>query len=87
MRVCVSSISSGNFDLCLSIAKFLRKIYDGFFSLPISHRGEFGKKLTVMKSSLQKVENICFNIKLRGEEYPNSHLTIIEEMSAQDFQM
>jgi len=77
MRLCINSVATRNKHVSVDVLSFMRKMHDGFTGLPMSAlTGELGKKLQVTKESLQKVENVCFNVKVRGSEYP-------EEMLAQ----
>jgi len=78
MRACVNAISLGEFEYCDKTSAFVRSIYNAFCSLP-SQRNDVDKKMQTMYESLKKVENVCFNIKLRGE-YPSALLSVdIEE--------
>ncbi|KAG8176898.1 hypothetical protein JTE90_000483 [Oedothorax gibbosus] len=74
MRKCINSVASGNieepFDLCL----VLQGIYEAFLSCRNSSK-ELRRKIVTLKSSLQKVENACYAIKIRGSEIPKHMLT------------
>ncbi len=67
MRVCVNLTTTGQFQECLNITTFLRTLYDAFCALP-KLNSELKNKRAVMETSLQKVENVCFHIKVRGKE-------------------
>ena len=51
-------------------------------ALPNSHR-EVPRKLGVLQSSLRKVENVCYNINVRGTEVPKHLLGTYMEFSKQ----
>jgi predicted translin family RNA/ssDNA-binding protein len=72
MRLCVNSVATGSQDQCERILAFMEDLYTWFSQLQMV--GEFSKKLSVMKDSLQKVEKVCFTIKVRGSEYPKEFL-------------
>lgn len=68
MRAATACVSAHKYQYCYQIAEFLRNLFDSFNMLP--HHGEMVKKMGVMQSSLQKVEALCFTVKVRGSEYP-----------------
>ena len=54
-------------------------------ALPNSHR-EVPRKLGVLQTSLRKVENVCYNINVRGTEVPKHLLGTYMEFSKQPAQ-
>ncbi|PRP85526.1 translin-associated protein X-like isoform 2 [Planoprotostelium fungivorum] len=64
MRLCINSVALGQHEEVDLHLKFLP-----FLPMSINDR-ELGKKYEVMKQSLIKVENVVFNVTVRGTEYP-----------------
>lgn len=58
------------FNLCF----VLQSIYEAFLTSS-NFSKELKRKLYVLKNSLQKVENACYAIKIRGSEIPKHMLT------------
>ncbi|KAF9115940.1 hypothetical protein BGX27_005632 [Mortierella sp. AM989] len=52
------------------ILSFLRNIKSGFDSLSLTKASPISKKMGVLKQSLTKIEMACYNVKVRGAEYP-----------------
>jgi len=73
MRMAINRIGSRDFAEAESICQLLRAIHQEFSIFGYEHR-EMGRKMNVMKSSLQKVENACYNVKVRGSEVPDNLL-------------
>lgn len=73
MRLCINSVGSGNRDLPFLLLPFFRALYQGFhsFSPGIKYMGQ---KMSVLRSSLGKVENVCYTLKVRGSEIPKHML-------------
>jgi len=69
MRLSISSVALGHQSICFTIYGFLSSLLQGFESLGL-HWKEMLKKLDVMKENVAKVENVCFQMKVRGSEYP-----------------
>ena len=71
MRQAVNSAGAGNTKACFRLLTFLQEIHDGFVGLrrDYSHR-EISAKIRVLRASLRKVENVCYNINVRGSEVP-----------------
>eukprot|EP00744_Colponema_vietnamica_P025974 GILI01038386.1.p1 GENE.GILI01038386.1~~GILI01038386.1.p1 ORF type:complete len:242 (+),score=57.37 GILI01038386.1:34-759(+) len=72
MRYAINIVSKGQADQLRHIADFLGSLFSSCSSLPISitNDGEVRKKLVTMEQSLAKVERACYNLALRGSEYP-----------------
>ncbi|RUS13325.1 hypothetical protein BC938DRAFT_477958, partial [Jimgerdemannia flammicorona] len=45
-------------------------VYVKYDVIMITQRSQLGKKMDVMRSSLAKVEDACYAIRIRGSEYP-----------------
>jgi len=73
MRLCITSTSKGDLSTPFEVAQFLRKIYTGFLLIGNQGPREMGRKLNVLKSSLEKVERACYTLRVRGSEIP-SHM-------------
>ncbi|KAG0273936.1 hypothetical protein BGZ95_010261 [Linnemannia exigua] len=52
------------------ILRFLRDIKSGFDGLSLTKMSPISKKMGVLRQSLQKIEIACYNVKVRGAEYP-----------------
>ncbi|KAF9431892.1 hypothetical protein BGZ76_011566 [Entomortierella beljakovae] len=52
------------------ILSFLRDIKNGFDNLSLTKTSPITKKMTALKQSLSKIEMACYNVKVRGAEYP-----------------
>jgi len=76
MRLCVTSASGGNREVCYKIVDFMRIVYRGFNALPNFFL--FEKKIEVMATSLQKVEQVCFQLTIREKEFPGSSIKLSE---------
>ena len=73
MRMSINAVGSGNQDLPFGILPFVRAVHCGFQSLrPISR--EIPRKLYVLRSSLAKIEQVCYTLKIRGSEIPKHML-------------
>ncbi|KAI9143009.1 Translin family-domain-containing protein [Paraphysoderma sedebokerense] len=72
MRFSINSITKGFQEKAMEICQVLRDLYADFQIIHASyHVPELGKKLGVMKSSLMKVENVCYSYAIRRGEYPD----------------
>ena len=83
MRLCINSVGCGDRDLPFQLLPFIRAVYCGFLSLgPVSK--EMGRKISTLKSSVLKVENVCYTLKIRGSEVPEHMLVHVLTTSSQD---
>ena len=73
MRLAINSVGQGNLKTPAEICEMLRNIHDEFVMFGNQQRG-LSKKLEVLKNSLKKVENTCYNIHIRGSEVPENML-------------
>ena len=73
MRLCINSVGSGNRDLPFSLLPFYRALYCGFHMIGPGIKF-MNQKMTVLRSSLGKVENVCYTLKVRGSEIPKHML-------------
>lgn len=68
MRRCINSLGSGDIDECFNATKFLKQIHAEFLGVGQTGHREFWQKYNTLKQSVQKCENVCYNIKVRGGE-------------------
>lgn len=68
MRRCVNSLGSGDIDACMNASKFLQHLYTCYLSLGNVRNKDMGRKIFTLRQSVQKAENVCYNIKVRGSE-------------------
>ncbi|KAF9574846.1 hypothetical protein EC968_005324 [Mortierella alpina] len=52
------------------ILQFLRTIKSGFDGLSMTKKSPISKKMDTLNQSLKKIELACYNVKVRGAEYP-----------------
>lgn len=73
MRLCINAVGTGNRDLPFTLLPFFRALFSGFhfFGPGLKHMNQ---KMTVLRSSLAKVENVCYTLKVRGSEMPKQAL-------------
>eukprot|EP00455_Lapot_gusevi_P021172 TRINITY_DN2226_c0_g1_i2.p1 TRINITY_DN2226_c0_g1~~TRINITY_DN2226_c0_g1_i2.p1 ORF type:complete len:184 (-),score=50.84 TRINITY_DN2226_c0_g1_i2:47-598(-) len=81
MRFAVNTVSKGDRESAFVICDFLRDLFVGFRSLNFRHK-DYGVKLDTMEASLLKVEKVCYQIRIRGAEYPDQMLA---ELFSDDF--
>ncbi|TRY78383.1 hypothetical protein TCAL_07181 [Tigriopus californicus] len=77
MRQAINFIGLGNTQACFDLMEFLHAMHDGFLDVGYRHdmRREMSRKINVLNHSLQKVENACYSINVRGSEFPSkTHL-------------
>ena len=70
MRNCINSLGSGDTDNCFKTCKFLQQIYAKYLTLgSVPNRSrDFSQKLSTMRASTIKCENVIYNLKVRGTE-------------------
>lgn len=68
MRRCINSLGSGDIDSCFQACRTLQTLYAGYLRIrPVGNR-EIPRKITTLRQSTLKAENVCYNIKVRGGE-------------------
>ncbi len=73
MRMCVNAIGSGTLSQPFKLLLFVRAVYCAFSSLrPVSR--EIPQKLRVLRNSLEKIEHVCYTLRIRGSEVPKHML-------------
>lgn len=85
MRTAIMSVSEGNLDLPVKICGFMRIIFDAFTSYGNTAR-ELSRKMFTLQQSVQKVENACYTLKVRGSEIPKHMLADVVLCSNNDGQ-
>ena len=83
MRTAIMSVSAGNLDYPVQICDFMRIIHDSFMSYGNTAR-ELTRKMATLRQSLQKVENACYTLKVRGSEIPKHMLADIFTASSSE---
>ena len=73
MRLCINCAAAGDRKTPFDVCNFLRKVHGAFMSFGNVSR-DVASKLRVLKSSLNKVENACYTLKVRGSEMPQHAL-------------
>ena len=73
MRLAINSVANGDLQKPTELCAFMRVIYDAFMSFGNVGR-EMNQKARVLKQSLLKVENACYNLRVRGSEIPQHML-------------
>lgn len=74
MRKCITSVGSGDLEEPFVLCNVLQSIYDAFSIIGNLAGRDLFRKTQVLKSSLQKVENACYAIRVRGTETPKHML-------------
>lgn len=77
MRHCINSLSSGQVEAMYQTCGFVRNIYSGLTILSRIPFREFYRKLTVLRQSLLKIENACYQFRIRGSEIPKHMLATV----------
>ena len=73
MWMAITSVGKGDLDLPFELCQFLRVVLDAFTSYGNASR-ELNRKLWTLKQSVQKVENACYTLQVRGSEIPKHML-------------
>ncbi len=76
MRLAITSVGKGDLELPFQLCQFLRQVLDAFVSFSNTCR-ELSRKLWTLKQSVQKVENACYTLQVRGSEIPKHMLADI----------
>ncbi|XP_078352114.1 translin-associated protein X-like [Oculina patagonica] len=73
MRLCINSAANGDQNTPFEVCRFLREIHEAFLSFGNVSR-DVASKLRVLKTSMNKVENACYTLRVRGSEIPQFSL-------------
>lgn len=82
MRLCINAVGSGNRELPFALLPFFRALYCGFHSFGSGMR-YMNQKMVVLRSSLGKVESVCYTLKVRGSEIPKQMLMDVINTTAE----
>lgn len=70
MRRCVNNLAHGNIPSCFETCNFVRNVYKGFIGCATLSHKTINSKIYTLKQTLQKIESVCYIIKVRGSEIP-----------------
>lgn len=73
MRMSINAVGSGNREIPFDLLPFVRAVYCGMYGLRPSSK-EVPRKMSVLRSSLAKIERTCYTLKVRGSEVPKHML-------------
>ncbi|XP_041351318.1 translin-associated protein X-like isoform X2 [Gigantopelta aegis] len=73
MRLTINSVGAGDLETPFKVRDFMQIIHEAFQSYGNTAR-EINKKMFTLRQSLQKVENACYTIQVRGSEIPRHML-------------
>lgn len=68
MRKCFKTLSIGDTQSCFEICNFVKNVYCGFLLMGVLGNLELTHKIFTLKQSVLKMEMICYNISVRGNE-------------------
>lgn len=80
MRMSINYIGAGNHEKSQEICSFLREIHDQFLLFSGREFKDLKQKMRVLRQSLQKVENACYTLHIRGSEVPKHMLVDMIKM-------
>lgn len=70
MRQCINNLALGESVSCYQTRNFVRNVYKGFLGCTNASNREINRKMFTLKQNLQKIEYVCYTIKVRGSEVP-----------------
>lgn len=73
MRLSINAVGSGNREFPFLLLPFFRALFCGFHSFGPGVKN-MKQKMSVLRSSLGKVERVCYTLKVRGSEIPKQML-------------
>lgn len=85
MRKCINDLSTGDINSCFKTCSIVRTMYTQFLGLSGTMGKEINRKVYTLKQSLSKMENVCYNIKVRGSEIPRHMLADVVCAPTEDF--
>jgi len=80
MKLAINSVAHGEHEKTFAFLDTLRSIQEEMKTLPLYSMGELKKKMSTLNASLEKVEKVCYEIKVRGSEYPKEMLIDINSI-------
>jgi predicted translin family RNA/ssDNA-binding protein len=71
-RMAVNALSTGlgGQEAAVAICEVIRQCVDGTGTLPPASLGRHRNKVSAMKNNLVAVERVCYQVKVRGAEFP-----------------
>ena len=81
MRMCITAVGAGQQEVPFQVLPLIRAIYCGFHSLPPVSKTIL-HKLHTLRSSLSKIENACYTLRIRGSEIPQHTISDVFHTSA-----
>ncbi|KAJ1974311.1 hypothetical protein H4R33_006835 [Dimargaris cristalligena] len=72
MRYAINSLACGNADEANAVGVFFQQLYSAFVEFNPRLHPQMTKKVQVMRDSLLKVENACYQSQLQVSEFPAS---------------
>lgn len=80
MRRSINSLGLGEVEECYFLCETVRDIFSGFLGTHVGGHKELKRKLYTLKQSLTKMELVCYNLQVRGQEVPKDFIaTALEE--------
>lgn len=79
MRKCINNSSSGDVKACFETCEVVKKLYAGFLSVGCCKTKQMSTKTNTLMQSLLKMEKVCYNISVRGKEFPEQVLVSFDE--------
>lgn len=70
MRMCINNLATGDRASCYQTCNFVRNMYKCFLGCTNTSSKLMNRKLCTLEQNLQKIENACYTIKVRGSEVP-----------------
>ncbi|KAK3588745.1 hypothetical protein CHS0354_024223 [Potamilus streckersoni] len=83
MRLTLNSVGKGDFETPYKVCDFMRCMHAAFVTMGSMSR-DVVRKTTVLKQSLQKIENTCYTLQVRGSEIPKHMLINVFTCASSD---
>ncbi|XP_055379049.1 translin-associated protein X [Condylostylus longicornis] len=68
MRRCINSLGVGDIEVCFECCRVLQIFFTGFVGLDTFRQRDLARKISTLRQSVLKTEQVCYNIKVRGSE-------------------
>ncbi|CAO3643605.1 unnamed protein product [Mucor hiemalis] len=82
-RLCVNSVTVGDYERPLIISKHVKDLSAGFQVLNLKN-DNLRKRFDGIKYDVKKIEEVVYDITLRGLHQPNSRKRLLDEQQTQD---
>jgi predicted translin family RNA/ssDNA-binding protein len=73
MRYATNALPDGRHEVPLAVCGFVRDLQRLLEQLRVRDR-DWGKKLEALRESVEKIERLCFRLRLRRDEFPDAPL-------------